>query len=369
MGSPIRVLHVIVNMNRGGAETLVMNLYRNIDRSQVQFDFLTSKAGVFDEEIRQMGGVVHRIPYITDQGYRAYKKSLLAFFREHRDYHIVHSHMDRMSGLVLHCAQQAGTPVRIAHSHNTRSEGGYAGRLFKWYIGRSLRNAATDRFACSDDAARWLFAGKAAQSVLLQNGIERERFAYDDQARAQVREELGLPDSSFVVGHIGRFLLQKNHAYLLDRFAELCAIRPEVFLLLAGDGPLRSAMEQRVHQLGIASKVKFLGVRGDVHRLLQAFDVLLFPSLHEGLPVTLVEAQGSGLRCLVSDAVSDEADMGLGLVRYFPLGDKKQCLDQLIEAMDRPQPRRIAPDALAAKGYDIKDKASWVQQYYYSRTR
>ncbi|SFB30016.1 Glycosyltransferase involved in cell wall bisynthesis [Cohnella sp. OV330] len=364
MEGPVRVLHAVVNMNRGGAETLIMNLYRNIDRDRVQFDFLTSKPGVFDEEIADMGGIVHRISHITDNGHRSYSRELRGFFENHRHYRTVHSHMDKMSGLVLFAAKKAGIPIRIAHSHNTMSEGGYAARLYKWYVGNRIASSATVRMACSTAAAAWLFPNKAGDTLILKNGIESGRFAFQEEVREQVRAELEISAQTFAVGHVGRFLHQKNHAYLIDRFAELLTRHEDSVLVLAGDGPLRSQIEQKVRDYGIQSKIRFLGVRSDVDRLMQGFDVFVFPSFHEGLPVTLVEAQGAGLPCVISDSITNEVDMGLGLIHSFPLDSKEKCQSKLLDIARQRSSRSIPPDALIRKGYDIAQTARWAEQFY-----
>lgn len=369
MDGPIRVLHAVVNMNRGGAETLLMNLYRNVDRSKVQFDFLTSRPGVFDEEITEMGGTIHRIPHITDDGHLSYRKALNLFFESHNKYRIIHSHMDKMSGFILRAAHKAGVPIRIAHSHNTMSEGGYVARLYKWYIGTYITSSATDRLACSNAAARWLFADKVGKTQILHNGVECDRFEFNAVTRADMRAELGIGEATFVIGHVGRFLQQKNHAYLIERFAELQSGIKDSILLLAGDGPLRAEMEHKVNKLNIAHKVKFLGVRGDIDRLLQCFDAFVFPSFHEGLPVTLVEAQGAGLPCVISDTITSEVDMGLGLIDFFSLKDKKGCLEKIRAAINRGGTRLIPSDGLTKQGYNIRKTAHWVEEFYLSRTR
>ena len=329
MGNPLRVLHVVVNMNRGGAETLLMNLYRNIDRSKIQFDFLTCKEGVFDNEIIEMGGIIHRIPYISDVGHFRYKKELNNFFAKNNHYSIVHSHMDKMSGFILQSAKKAGIPTRISHSHNTQSEGGLATKLYKWYAGQSIIPNATEFLACSGEAAKWLFPERSERAIILKNGIEHEQFAFSDEIRKQMREELSLDDETFVLGHVGRFNLQKNHSFLIEIFAHYHSIHANSKLMLVGDGPLRSEIEQKARELHIEDEVVFLGVRSDINRLLQAFDVFVFPSLHEGLPVSLIEAQGSGLPCIISDQISKEVDLGMHLIDYAPLGHLQSWTEKI----------------------------------------
>lgn len=364
MGGPLRILHVVVNMNRGGAETLIMNLYRNIDRERVQFDFLTCKEGSFDKEILSMGGMVHRIPYVTESGHKGFKQELKNFLRIHSEYKIVHSHMDKMSGLILGAAKKAGVPTRIAHSHNTESEGGVLAKVYKWYAGNLINLHATDYYACSKAAARWLFKGKSEEAFILKNGIETEKFQFCQESRDSVRDELKLGKDTFIIGHVGRFSLQKNHLYLIDVFASINQRIPDSVLLLAGDGSLKKKLKSKVEELNLETKVKFLGVREDINRLLQAFDIFAFPSFHEGLPVTLIEAQGAGLPCFISSTITKEVDMGIGLVKHLPLKDKEGWIDSIISLKKNNQSRIIADDALLKQGYDIRKTVEIVQSNY-----
>lgn len=364
MGNPLRILHVVVNMNRGGAETLVMNLYRNVDRSKVQFDFLTCKAGVFDSEIAEMGGKVYRLPYVTDVGHTAYVKQLNQFFKENSHYTIVHSHMDKMSGLVLRAAEKANIPVRIAHSHNTQSEGGLASKVYKWYAGSNIKRSATHLYACSNAAAQWLFKNQSNETFILKNGIECDKFKFSSDVREQIRKELQLDKESLVIGHVGRFNHQKNHLFLLEVFAQLIKAVPNAKLILVGGGTLHSKIEEKITELQVEENVKLLGVREDIHLLLQAFDAFVFPSLHEGLPVTLIEAQGAGLPCIISDAITKEVDMGIELVQSLPLTDKNVWVETLLNVTNRNLSRKISEKALNQKGYNIRKTAELIQKSY-----
>ncbi|EOO15538.1 glycosyltransferase family 1 protein [Bacillus cereus] len=369
MGTPLRVLHVVVNMNRGGAETLIMNLYRNIDRSKVQFDFLTCKEGVFDEEIVKLGGGIHRIPYVTDVGHRGYIKALNTFFSSHPQYKIVHSHMDKMSGFVLRSAKKAGIPVRIAHSHSTSSEGGTIAKVYKWYAGAFIIPCATHFLACSIAAAQWLFPDRASTTEIFKNGIECAKFVFSSEIREQVRKELKLHEDAFVIGHVGRFAYPKNHTFLIDIFAQLIESRPKSILLLVGDGPLRVEMEKKAEKLNLTNRVKFLGIRSDINRLLQAFDIFVFPSIYEGLPVTLIEAQGAGLPCVISDNITQDVDLGLDLVEQCSLLDVREWIGKLQSIADRKISRSIAQFVLAEKGYDIKNITGFTQKFYVAVSR
>jgi glycosyltransferase involved in cell wall biosynthesis len=365
-----RILHVVVNLNRGGAETLLMNLYRNVDRSRVQFDFLTCKPGVFDEEIVALGGVIHRIPYLTEVGHRGFVRALRVFFRDHPDYTIVHSHLDKMSGIVLTAARREGVQVRIAHSHNTASEGGAPARLYKWAVGLLIRRSATHKMACSQAAAEWLFPRRTADALVLHNGIEIDRFQHRQEVREEVRRELAIPADTFVIGHVGRFAPVKNHSYLLELYRRFRAEHPAALLLLSGDGPLLAQMQEQAARAGLTGEhVRFLGSRSDVDHLLQAMDVFVFPSLHEGLPVVLIEAQGAALPCLVSTAVSPESDLGLSLVRQLPLADQTHWLRELQQLAASRKPRTTQAMSIAAAGYDIRQTASWLTGYYLTITQ
>ncbi|MBT2736717.1 glycosyltransferase family 1 protein [Bacillus sp. ISL-7] len=369
MGKPIRVLHVVVNMNRGGAETLIMNLYRNIDRSKVQFDFLTCKEGVFDTEIKELGGTIHRIPYINEVGHFSYIKSLNNFFTKHHDYTIVHSHLNRMSGFVVRAAKKVGIQYCISHSHNTGGEGGILAKGYKWYSGLYIPSNSDYTFACSEAAAKWLFGSKSNQSKLLNNGIEPEIFSFSPEVRTLKRKELGISDQ-LVFGHVGRFTKQKNHKFLIEVFAEFVKRRPDSILLLCGDGVLRKDIEKRVNELNLQEKVKFLGVRSDINQLLQAFDLFLFPSLHEGLPVTLIEAQAAGLPCLISDEITNEVDLGLDLMEFLKLTSKDLWVAELEKfKMDKIDRHTSKLKMLRDRGYDIKNTAEWLQDFYILNSR
>jgi glycosyltransferase involved in cell wall biosynthesis len=365
VGSPLRVLHVVVNMNRGGAETLLMNLYRNIDRSKIQFDFLTCKEGVFDKEILKLGGKVYRIPYITEVGHSKYLKALTGFFMKYSHYQIVHSHMDKMSGFVLRSAKKADVPVRIAHSHSTRSEGGTAARIYKWYAGKKISKNATDFFSCSKEAAEWLFGSKADRAIFLKNGIDLEQFIFSLKIREAIRSELKIKEDQFIVGHVGRFSMPKNHTYLLEVFKDFLSYRKEAILLLVGDGPLLPEIKRKAEEMELSKNVMFLGSRSNVEQLLQAFDIFLFPSVFEGFPVSVMEAQASGLPCLISDSITKEIDMEIGLVRSISLNNKKLWIEKMQEVKNNHFNRNSNLNSLIAKnGYDIKNASDYLQKFY-----
>lgn len=363
--APIRVLQCVAGLDHGGYESLLMNLYRHTDTTLVQFDFLSSFPGVYEAEILARGGVIHRIPFITQKGPFAYTHALNKVLAAHPEYHIVHSHMDKFSGLVMRQARRAGIPVRIAHSHNTQNEGGLAFQLVKDYYGRMVLPNATHLFACSRAAAGWMFGPKAPDAHILPNGVDPARFAPNPAARGAVRAELGLAPQAPVFGHVGRFTPQKNHEQLLDIFAAIAARQPEAILLLAGTGPLQGEMRRKTDALGLQSNVRFLGARQDVPQLLQAMDCFLFPSLHEGLPVTLVEAQAAGLPVLASAAITREVCI-TPLVQLHSLSDPPEAwAAAALNAAGQSRRSRTSPlEAIAAAGYDIRAAAAWLQRFY-----
>lgn len=367
MGDPLRVLHVVVNMNRGGAETLLMNLYRNIDRGKIQFDFLTSKPGVFDQEILEMGGRIHRIPYISEVGHFGYIKELDNFFKENNSYQIIHSHLDKMSGLVLRAAKKVRIPFRISHSHSTRSEGNFFIKGYKWFIGKYIKRNATNFLACSSESAKWLFQEKKA--LIIKNGIESEKFKFSPIKRHSIRQDFNIPEESVVFGHVGRFSTPKNHLFLLDVFKDLISLHPYSYLILIGDGPLESKVREKVLDYKLAEKVMFLGTRKDVDELLQAFDIFLFPSLYEGLPVALVEAQVSGLPSLVSDKITKEVDMGANLINFIPLSKEKWIENAIHLIKKNGFYRDYHLQAVLSKGFDIKETSTGLENFYLSLSR
>jgi glycosyltransferase EpsD len=364
VGYPIRILHTVVNMNRGGAETLIMNLYRNIDRTMIQFDFLVhkDKPGDFEKEIESLGGKIYRLPYITEVGHFKYFAILRDFFRKHSYYNIVHSHMDCISGLVLKAAMKAGVPVRIAHSHNTQSEGKLIVRMYKKYIGMKITSCATHLLACSQQAARWLFKAQAGRASIVRNGVEAKRFSYNTHIRNSIRAQLGIENDTLVVGHIGRFYHQKNHSFLIDIFSQVNKRNSNSLLLLVGDGPLKDEIKKKVKKLNLDNSVIFLGVREDIPNLLQAMDVFVFPSYHEGLPVTLIEAQASGLKCIVSDVVSKEADIGKNLLAFRNIREPaEKWAEGAITTYDRAENLEAE---IKKSGYDIVHTAKDMENYY-----
>ena len=316
---PVRVAQVIGRLSAAGVEAVVNNYCREMEESRVQFDYFIDDNSPCDppREMLERGARYFRIPSSSHPVRRI--RALQKLFKQN-GYRIVHAHMNALNQMVLFAAWRAGVSVRISHSHSTSDPAEGARALIKEALRWTGSWFATDRMACGEQAGRWLFGNRAYDAgkvTVLHNAIDLDRFAYDAQARDLVRAELGL-EGRFVIGHIGRFMRQKNHAFLIDAFAAAHSKQPDSVLLLVGDGALREQCERLVKEKGIADSVRFLGIRSDVPRLYSAMDVFALPSLYEGLPVVGLEAQASGLPCLFSDHISREAD-ATGNVRFLPL--------------------------------------------------
>lgn len=370
VAEPLRVLQVIGAMDRGGAETLVMNLYRNIDRSKIQFDFLVNEKREcdFDSEIKELGGRLYYIPRYKIFNYLHYKRECRKFFSNHR-YSIVHGHIGLPAAIYLNIAKQNGS-FTIAHSHRANFPVNPLELAFR-ICSRSVRSVADYFIACSKQAGIDRFGKEIVHSpnyAELKNGIDINKMRYDQTARAVIRNELNIPLDTPVFGHVGRLTEVKNHKFLLDVFSEILNRKPESILLLCGRGELEKQLKNQAQELGISQSVKFLGVRDDISKILSAVDVFLFPSISEGLGLAVVEAQSSGLPCIVSTGVPNSVrireqtvflDLSLGANTWASKAVK--ALDEC----DASTRNKAFLNAQVA-GFDIKDSANWLSKLYLS---
>lgn len=357
----LRVLQVVTKMDRCGLETLLMNYYRNIDREIIQFDFLTHREehGQYDDEIEQLDGNIYHVPHLNPLN-PGYYKALDDFFRTH-PYNIVHSHLDCTSTFPLRAAKKAGVPYRIAHIHSTSQDKDFKYPI-KMLSKKMMPYYATDFFACGEVAGKWAFPGK--KFVVMKNAIDTAKYMPNVSIRSKVRKEFNL-ENEFLVGHVGRFAPPKNHTFLLKIFSEFKRIEPSAKLMLVGGGDQEPDIIQEAERLGIISDVIFTGVRADVNELMQAMDVFVLPSLYEGLPVTMVEAQAAGLPCVISDKVPTECAIVDGLVKSVALSDD---LSIWVDALQKAKniERKDHTQEISEKGYDIKQAADWLKNYYIS---
>lgn len=321
---PIVVAQIMGKWLGGGVEAVIMNYYRHIDRTKVQFDFICDEdsTNIPYEEIEKLGGKVILCP--PYQKLPKYLKFLKQLFKE-KKYRIVHSNINTLSVFPLYAAKKAGVPVRIAHSHSTSNPKEWKKNLLKNALRPFSKKYATDYFACSELAGRYLFGNKAFDAgkvKIIHNAIDVEKFKYDPEARKKLRKEIGIKDDDFVVGHIGRFVEQKNHRFLIDIFAEVKKEKKNAKLVLVGQGPLREEIEEKVKNLGLEKDVFFLGQRNDTNKLYSVFDVFCLPSLYEGLGIVNIEAQASALFCVVSDEIPRDAKI-LNSIRFVSLKQSK----------------------------------------------
>ncbi len=362
---PIRVAHIIGKWLGGGVESVVMNYYRHIDRTKIQFDFLCDEdsTNIPYKEIEQLGGRVILIP--PYQKVFKYQKELIRIFKEN-NYKIVHSHINTLSVFPLRAAKKAGVKVRIAHSHSTTNKKEWKKNLLKQILRPFSKVYATDYMCCSELAGRWLFGDKAYDSgkvYLLNNAIDLDKFKYNESLRKEKRKELGISDDTLVIGHIGRFVAQKNHDYLIDIFNEVLKKNNNSILLLVGQGPLMEEIKNKVKELKLNDSVRFLGQRNDVNELYQAFDVFCLPSLYEGLPVVGVEAQASGLLCILSNAMTKETKV-LDITKFISLNNTpKDWADSILD--DVKKYKRIdTSKEMTSKNFNIKEEAKKLEKYY-----
>ncbi|MBQ8752831.1 MAG: glycosyltransferase family 1 protein [Clostridia bacterium] len=374
---PIRILNVVGRMDRGGIETLIMNVYRHIDRSKVQFDFLAhygKENADYNAEIRALGGRIYEMPTIktTEKTYYGkffeYRRALKRFFKEHPEYHVLHGHMTNTAAIYMPIAKKQGkVTCCIAHSHLTETQKTVSPltALGTNLLLKPIRGLATDYFSCSTAAALWLFKQEdidAGRVTVINNGVEAARFAYNEETRQRIRAALGV-EGKTVIGHVGRFFAQKNHTKLLDVFAAYHQAHPDSVLLMAGEGELQAAMEKKAADLGLGDSARFLGIRSDVEELMQGMDLFLMPSLYEGLPVVGIEAQAAGLPLVVSDGITEELNI-TGNVRFVELDKPAEQWVTVMEDTLAGFRRTDTTEAIKQAGYDIGATADFLQEYY-----
>ncbi len=368
MDKPIRVLHVLQRMEAAGVQTLLMSIYRKIDRSKIQFDFLVQyeEDQFFDREIESMGGRIYKFSIREDYNLYKYIKQLDKFFEEHKEFSIIHGHMPILGYFYLGAAHKAGVPVRIAHAHTNQHS-----KSLKGYIASGIKHLygvhATDYFACSESAGKYIFGSKRPYKVL-KNAISTDKFVFNEDVREKTRKKLGIEDK-FVVGHVARFAEHKNHDFLIDVFYEIKKIRVNSILLLAGDGELKKQIEEKVNLLGLKDDVIFLGVRSDMNELYQAMDAFVFPSIFEGLGIVNIEAQASGLLTFCSTAVPQEANIS-PLYSSIPLDKGAEYWAKLIvDTYDNRDERHTMDEYVKKSGYDVETLAMELQKFYLAKVK
>lgn len=354
-------------MDKGGAETMIMNYYRNIDRSKVQFDFAVhrTKTGAYDDEIKSLGGKIYYFPAVRPWTFGEYKRKISQFLDEHPEYRIIHSHCQELSYYFYKIAQKKGVPYIITHSHNASMLWDYAAPL-RIYWRKRMFKYINIYFTCGKGAAIHYYGKELAKkATLMPNAIDVEKFRFNKDWRKDKRNELGIDDKTFVVAHIGRFTPQKNHPFLLKIFKTFTEKYPNSVLVLVGgedkDGKFRTFAKNN----GIKDKVKIIGSRSDISQLLSAFDCIVMPSLFEGVSVAMIEEQASGIPLITSTNVPKEVGLLKSTEFYSLKANVSDWVDAISKYMSTPRIDN-APDIVAEAGYDIKTNAKWLQDYYLS---
>lgn len=386
MGEAVRVLHVLGNTNLGGAESRIMDLYRHTDRNRVQFDFLvhSGEEGFYEKEIRELGGRIFRVPRFRIYNYFSYRKALKEFFQEHHEFALVQGHMTSTAAIYLPIAKKAGVKKTAAHARSAGVDKGLKGTMTR-FLRRNLADKADYLFTCSELAGISVYGEKAVRegkTIFIPNAIDCAGFTFDPVKREKMREELGLTDT-LIIGHVGRFHYAKNHEYLLRVFAELCRMSAgaggstaeigadqNYHLILLGEGPLMEDTRTLAEELGVADRVHFLGNHKNIADYYQAMDYFVYPSRYEGMPGTIVEAQASGLPCLMSDTICREV-IATELVETMSIEKEPKVwaeeLQRRIDALVSKQENREKYAAkMAAAGFDVQAQAERMMHFYES---
>lgn len=369
----LRVLHVVGAMNRAGAETFLMNLYRCVNRDEIQFDFLVNSDAKcdYDEEIESLGGIVYHIPRYLIANQFSYKAKVREFFREHGEHLIVHGHIGSSAPIYLQEATKAGR-FCIAHSHSYSNAKSISDLILKANA-RRVRGRADYYMACSAEAAIDRFGEEIASGAncsIVKNGITVDAYCRDPSLALNARKKLGIPDVP-VICHIGRFAAVKNHPFLIEVFRSVKKTLPNAILLLAGRGEEEESVRSMVRSFGLGDSVRFLGVRDDVADVLRASDLFCFPSFSEGLGIACIEAQATGLPCVLSEGIPDLAVFSGKSVK-IPLGMENHdkwvdaCIDLYCkyssDVSDCVHEAKVA-------GFDIIDTAEWLSSFYMESAR
>jgi glycosyltransferase EpsF len=364
--APIRVLQILGIVAGGGVEAVIMNYYEHIDRNKVQFDFVVHNDSPvnIEDKVEAMGGKVYTVT--------PYTKNIFMFMHDiyiivkHNHYSIVHSNMNTLSVFSLFAAWLAGAKIRILHNHSTSVPSETKRNVMKVILRPFAKLFANRYFACSRLAATWMYGKSCMESgnvTIINNAIDLRKYAFDEKKRKSLRDQLGITEGTFVIGHVGRFMYQKNHEFLIDVFAEAVKQEPNMRLLLIGEGPLKKNMEDKVDSLHIKDKVLFLGLRSDVQNLYNAMDLFVLPSYYEGLPVVGVETQANGLPLLVSTNVTDELYL-TDTIEYRSLKEDKRSWVSCILKYKEKRVRKNTFEDMTVKGFNIEYESQKLEKMY-----
>lgn len=357
----IKILYIIRTMNMGGAQVLIMNIIRNINKENFQIDFLLNEEGIFDDEIRKLGGKIFYMPYLTEIGQSKYKKNLIKFFKEHKEYKLIHSHMNQVSGLILEAAYDADVPIRIAHSHTMGNKNNVLVKIYKRYLQSKICKYSTHLIACSTETAKWMFKKRAQETLIIKNGIDIDKFRFSIEKRKAVREELGLQENIIVIGNVGRFSAVKNHVFMIKIFKEFRK-NFNSKLLLIGEGELKEKIIELVKQENILQDVIFKVEKDNVEKFYNAMDIYMCPSLYEGIPLTLIEAQTNGIPIIASDTVDSNVKVTENFAFESLLSSSDIWCEKMKKLLNIGRKNNI--ENIEEAGYNIKNQIIKLEKFY-----
>lgn len=365
MGNPIRVLHVVSSMRCGGIENFLMNVYRKINRDQIQFDFIVNdkSEGFFDKEIIEMGGKIHYLPKLNHKNFFSLRRKWRLFFKDHNEYRILHVHLRSYASIFLPIAKKNGLKT-IIHSHSTDNDKNIFS-IIKTILQFPLKYQADYFFACSEAAGKWLYGKKFEKDknfLLVKNGIDTSKYAANQGCKDLNVNNFNLKNR-FIVGHVGRFSAVKNHNFLIEIFNEICKINEKAVLLLLGDGELKSEIEKKVIKLGLKDRVVFAGIKENIADFLQIMDCFIFTSFSEGLGIAVIEAQCAGLPCFINEALPYELDINNNVYR-IPLDKAASEWAEIIVKNAKKICPDIAKKNIISCGYDISTTTKMLEDFY-----
>jgi len=362
-GEIMRVLHVLTGLSNGGAETYILNMYRNINREKIQFDFLLRSRNNNESLLNEISSLGGRVYYTSEFPKHILKnyKEMNSFFKCHPEYKIIHVHANSLVYITpLIVAKKYKIQCRIIHSHNTRTANDMLYKPIHMFNKKIIKYIATTYLACSEVAGKWMFNDSNFQ--IMKNAINVDKYSFNYEVREKIRNYYKL-DGKLVLGNVGRFVYQKNHEFLIDIFNCVHARNKNAMLMLIGEGKLKSEIIEKVKYLGLSEKVMFIGAVSNVQDYLQAMDIMVFPSHYEGLPITLIEAQAAGLKCFISDNISDEICLTPLIKKIELKHNVEEWADEILnESVDYS--RNLMSYDLRDSGYDIKNEVVELEKIY-----
>ena len=363
----IKILQYTGAMNRAGAETLLMNIYRNIDREKFEFHFITHTKGNcdYDQEIIELGGKIIYLDKPSIKNIKKFSKDFNNIIKKYGPYDAIHSHMQLLNGIIMKLANKSGICTRISHAHlnGDYNKKSIIRSIYVNYSKYLINRYSTVRISCSQESGKYLY--NSNKFILMNNAIDINQFKFDKRTK-YIHEELNLDHNIKIITHIGRFVEAKNHKFIIDILNEIIKVDKQYRLILVGQGELIQSIREKVKYYNLNDYVYFLGLRSDINKILSSTDVFIMPSILEGLPVVLVEAQASGVPCVISNNIPKDVDLGLGLVESISLEEdisewvnkiKQKSGDNIIDF-------KIRRDSIIKNGYNLFNNINLLSNIY-----